>query len=95
MYRQGRQDEALQTLCDVYDRTPDDQKVVEESEGILEAIELETQHGEYQWSQIFEKDEVQTGKRVLLAYGIQFMNQMGGINLVVVSALFIFHNSEN
>ncbi|OJJ39405.1 hypothetical protein ASPWEDRAFT_25241 [Aspergillus wentii DTO 134E9] len=83
LYRQGRQDEALQTLCDVYDRTPDDQKVVDESEGILEAIELETQHGEYQWSQIFKKDEVQTGKRVLLAYGIQFMNQMGGINLVV------------
>ncbi|KAJ5684093.1 uncharacterized protein N7477_000438, partial [Penicillium maclennaniae] len=28
------------------------------------------------------RDEVQTGKRVLLAYGIQFMNQMGRISLV-------------
>ncbi|OOQ81535.1 hexose carrier protein [Penicillium brasilianum] len=62
---------------------PDDPKVVSESEGILEAIELETLHGEYKWSQILTRDEVQTGKRVLLAYGIQFMNQMGGINLVV------------
>jgi hypothetical protein len=66
---------------------PDDPKVVSESEGILEAIELETLHGEYKWSQILKRDEVQTGKRVLLAYGIQFMNQMGGINLVVVSGI--------
>ena len=65
---------------------PEDPKVVSESEGILEAIALETLHGEYQWSQILKRDEVQTGKRVLLAYGMQFMNQMGGINLVVVSS---------
>lgn len=71
-------------LCDVYDMAPDDPKVVSESEGILEAIELETLHGEYKWSQILKRDEVQTGKRVVLAYGMQFMNQMGGINLVVV-----------
>lgn len=72
-------------LCDVYDMQPDDPQVVSESEGILEAIELETLHGEYKWSQILKRDEVQTGRRVLLAYGMQFMNQMGGINLVVVS----------
>ena len=85
LYRRRRNEEALQVLCDVYDRAPDDGKVVEEAEGILEAIELETQHGEYKWSQILKRDEVQTGRRVLLAYGMQFMNQMGGINLVVVS----------
>ena len=85
LYRHDRPDEALQVLCDVYDMAPADPKVVSESSGILEAIELETLHGEYKWSQILKRDEVQTGKRVLLAYGIQFMNQMGGINLVVVS----------
>jgi hypothetical protein len=37
----------------------------------------------HRWSQIFKRDEVQTGRRVLLAYGMQFMNQIGGINLVV------------
>jgi hypothetical protein len=91
LYRHKRPDEALQVLCDVYDMAPDDPKVMSESSGILEAIELETLHGEYKWSQILKRDEVQTGKRVLLAYGIQFMNQMGGINLVVVSsALYVF-----
>jgi hypothetical protein len=67
---------------------PDDHKVVSESEGIIQAIQLETMHGEYKWSQILKRDEVQTGRRVLLAYGIQFMNQMGGINLVVVSLTY-------
>lgn len=70
----------------MYGMGPEDPKVVSESEGILEAIALETLHGEYQWSQILKRDEVQTGKRVLLAYGMQFMNQMGGINLVVASS---------
>ncbi|CAG8366240.1 unnamed protein product [Penicillium salamii] len=83
LYRHNRPDEALQVLCDIYAMGPDDSKVASESEGIIQAIELETMHGEYKWSQIFKRDEVQTGKRVLLAYGMQFMNQMGGINLVV------------
>ena len=52
-------------------------------EDILGALELERKHGEYKWSQILKRDEVQTGRRVLLAYGMQFMNQVGGINLVV------------
>ncbi|KAJ6018820.1 hypothetical protein N7522_000887 [Penicillium canescens] len=86
LYRHNRPDEALQVLCDIYDMGPEDGKVVSESEGIIQAIQLETLHGEYKWSQILKRDEVQTGRRVLLAYGIQFMNQMGGINLVVVSS---------
>jgi hypothetical protein len=71
-------------LCDFYDRTSDDPKIIEESQGIKQAIELDILRGEYRWSQIFRKDELHTGRRVLLAYGLQFMNQMGGINIVVV-----------
>ena len=47
LYRHERNDQALQVLCDVFDRAPIDEKVVCESEGILEAIEFETLHGEY------------------------------------------------
>ncbi|CAI7610813.1 unnamed protein product [Penicillium pancosmium] len=85
LYRHNRHPEALKVLCDVYDREAEDPKIMSESAEILQAIELETLQGEYKWSQILKRDEVQTGKRVLLAYGMQFMNQMGGINLVVVS----------
>lgn len=83
LYKHNRSEEAINVLCDLYDRAPTDALVVSEAEGILEAIRLETA-GEYKWSQMFKSDEVKTGRRVLLAYGIQFMNQMGGINLVVV-----------
>jgi predicted MFS family arabinose efflux permease len=83
LYKHGRHEEALQILCDVYDGTPDDLKIAKENREVLEALQLEEEHGEYKWSHLLKKDRVQTGRRVLLAYGAQFMNQMGGINLVV------------
>lgn len=81
-YKMGRKDEALRILCDVYDREPDDPNIQREQEEIFEVLNIEA--GEYKWRNIFKQDRVQTGKRVLLAYGMQFMNQVGGINLVVV-----------
>lgn len=83
LYARNRNDEALQVMCDVWDSGPDGEKVQKMQKDILGALELERQHGEYQWRDILKRDEVQTGRRVLLAYGMQFMNQMGGINLVV------------
>jgi MFS family permease len=83
LYAHGRHEEALKILCDVYDGTPDDPKIEKENREVLEALKVEQEHGEYRWSQLLKKDKVQTGRRVLLAYGAQFMNQMGGINLVV------------
>lgn len=83
LYRHGRSDEALQVLCDIYDLPPDAPKVTKEQTEVLDAIAIEEEHGEYRWSQLLKRDHVQTGRRVLLAYGMQFMNQMGGINLVV------------
>lgn len=86
LYKEGRGEEALQVLCDVYDCGPDDAKVIKEQTEVLDVLALERQHGEYKWSQLFKRDDVQTGRRILLAYGMQFMNQVGGINLVVYYA---------
>ena len=77
LYKHGRSEEALAILCDVYDGTPDDPKIAKENAEILEALKVEQEHGEYKWSQLLKRDKVQTGRRVLLAYGMQFMNQMG------------------
>lgn len=77
LYAHGRNEEALQVLCDVYDTQPDDPKIQKEQNDVLEALALEREHGEYKWSELFKRDEVQTGRRVLLAYGMQFMNQVG------------------
>ncbi|PYH41941.1 putative MFS sugar transporter [Aspergillus saccharolyticus JOP 1030-1] len=82
-YKEGRHEEALQILSDVYECPKDDPKIIAEQEEILKAIAIETEHGEFQWRNIFKYDRVSTGHRVLLAYGMQFMNQVGGINLVV------------
>ena len=82
LYYHDRTEEALQILCDVWDAPPEDEKVNKMHTEILETIKLERKNGEYKWSQLLKRDEVQTGRRVLLAYGMQFMNQMGGINLV-------------
>ncbi|KAK4494624.1 hypothetical protein PRZ48_013980 [Zasmidium cellare] len=83
LYARGRNDEALEVICDVWNSDPSGEKVQKMQDDILGALELERKHGEYKWREIFKRDEVQTGRRVLLAYGMQFMNQMGGINLVV------------
>ncbi|OJJ60628.1 hypothetical protein ASPSYDRAFT_56159 [Aspergillus sydowii CBS 593.65] len=82
--RRGLNDEAVRVLCDFYDRPKNDPKVVNDAEGIFRAIELDSLRGEYRWSQLLKKDEIQTGRRVLLAYGLQFINQMGGVNMIVV-----------
>ncbi|KAF9893097.1 hypothetical protein FE257_012508 [Aspergillus nanangensis] len=83
LFRRGRNEEGLRVLCDVYDRTIDDPKIVQDSQEIFKAIEMDNLRGEYRWSQLFKKDELHTGRRVLLAYGLQFMNQMGGVNIIV------------
>lgn len=75
----------MQVLCDFYDKASDDPKVVIDAEGIFRAIECDDVRGEYKWSQLFKKDEIQTGRRVWLAYGLQFINQMGGVNIITVS----------
>lgn len=67
LYKFGRNEEALQVLCDVYDGSPQDEKIQREQNDVIEALETEREAGEYRWSQLFKRDEVQTGKRVLLA----------------------------
>ncbi|KAK5147153.1 hypothetical protein LTR32_001349 [Rachicladosporium monterosium] len=83
LYYHGRNEEALQVMCDVWDEPPDGEKVLKMQTEILETIAMERKEGEYKWANILKRDDVQTGRRVLLAYGMQFMNQVGGINLVV------------
>lgn len=93
LYKSNRDQEALQVLCDIYDAPEENDKVQYEQSAILEVLEIERETGEYRWSQIFKRDEVQTGRRVALAYGMQFMNQMGGINLVVYYVTSVLENN--
>lgn len=64
LYTHGKDAEALAVLCAVYDLPADDPKIVKEQNEVLEALKVEREHGEYQWSQLFKRDDVQTGRRV-------------------------------
>lgn len=83
LFNRDRSEEAIQVLCTIYDKPSDDPLFVYETGQIVEAIELEDRNGRFKWRNIFKRDSVQTGRRVQLAWGVQCMNQIGGINLVV------------
>ncbi|KAL5001221.1 general substrate transporter [Aspergillus recurvatus] len=92
-YQKGRNDQALQILSDVYGRPKDDPRIQAEQTEILEALAVETKNGEYKWRNILKPDGVSTGRRVLLGYGMQFMNQVGGINLIVYFIPTVLHDN--
>ncbi|KAI8246277.1 Sugar transporter STL1 [Colletotrichum sp. SAR 10_99] len=84
LFKHGREQEAVQVLCDVFDKDPTDDYIRAEVYSIHHAIELEaSEKTQSSFMSIFKNDRVKTGQRVLLAWGAQFMNQLGGINLVV------------
>lgn len=84
LYNHGREEEAVAVICAMYDKEPNDPYILEEKAAIAQAIEFELSANSSKSALgIFRNDEVKTGYRVLLAWGVQFMNQAGGINLVV------------
>lgn len=83
LFAHGRQEEAIDVLCRVYDCEPTDEYISEERDAILVAIQDESETIKNSPLSIFKNDKFRTRYRVLLAGGIQFMNQAGGINLVV------------
>lgn len=83
LYSRDRAEEAVEILCRVYDKEPSDPIIVHETTQIVEALKYVEQNGKFRWRDIFKNDSVKTGRRVLLAWGVQAMNQLGGINLVV------------
>ncbi|KAJ5681722.1 general substrate transporter [Penicillium maclennaniae] len=83
----------MEVLCAVYDRQPRDEYIVGERCAILSAIELEDSVNKQSFWKIFRNDEIKTGQRVLLAWGMQLMNQVGGIILVVYFAPSVLRNN--
>ncbi|RMJ14719.1 hypothetical protein CDV36_005610 [Fusarium kuroshium] len=77
LFNHGREAEAIETLCAVYDMQPTDEFIQSERAAILQAIEAET------GGTIFKRDKNRTGYRVFLAWLIQLVNQISGINMVV------------
>ncbi|OJJ65633.1 hypothetical protein ASPBRDRAFT_669968 [Aspergillus brasiliensis CBS 101740] len=87
LYKHGKSTEAMEVLCRVYDKEPTDEYILAERDAILGAIQLESgENTSRSPLSVFQNDHVKTRQRVLLAWWVQFMNQAGGINLVVYYA---------
>lgn len=86
LYAKDREAEALAVLCVVYDKGASDPYIVAERNAIRDAIELEAQSEKTSFISLFKPDQIRTGRRVVLAWVIQFMNQAGGINLLIYYA---------
>lgn len=78
--RQG----AIDVLSAIYDKAPDHPDILREVNSIETILSVETEaEGSTSLLNTFKRDKVRTRYRVFLAWFVQFMNQAGGINLVV------------
>lgn len=90
LVKKGRDKEAVEVLCAVFDLSEDDEYVRGEIEAIHAAIAVESGGGVDKIMSVFKKDILQTRWRVFLAWFGLFMNQWSGINLVSVQQ-FVFY----
>ena len=81
LFKKGREEEAIEVLCAVFDLPATDPYITSEVAAIKRAVSIES--GVRSHRALFKNDRLKTRRRVLLAYFVLFMNQMVGINLVV------------
>jgi MFS family permease len=91
LIERGRIDEAVDVMCQVYGTGPDDEYIVKEKAEIFESLERERE-APFSWLNVFKKDRVQTGRRVLLSIMVQSFNQLAGINVVVFYIAIVLEN---
>lgn len=81
LFKRGREREAIEVLCQVFDLPVEDEYIQSEIRAIKHAIATES--GSRSHMALFRSDKLKTRRRVILAYFGLFMNQMVGINMVV------------
>lgn len=82
-FQQGRGQEAMDFLCNVWNKALHDEYVVHIRDEILQSFQLPESHGRFAWHALFQKDEVRTGRRLLLAISVACINQHCGVLLIV------------
>ncbi|OZJ02831.1 hypothetical protein BZG36_04352 [Bifiguratus adelaidae] len=82
----------LAVLSKLRNKAEDHPDVKQEASDILDAIRLEAKE-EGTWGDLFRSNGISANKRFFLSLGIQFMQQMSGINIVTYYAPTIFQSS--
>lgn len=85
LYKRGNEADGRSTIAALLGLPGDDPAVQAEETIIVDAFAEEQEAGRFKWSGILHGDDVIcTRKRLLLAYGVQFINQWGGSNVVAM-----------
>jgi len=71
LFAQGRREDAIKALCLVHEEDEDGPEVTYATRQIQGALDYEDKNGAFKWRQILKADDIHTGKRVLLAWGVQ------------------------
>lgn len=102
LYSRGKTEEAREVLGAIFGKDINDLYIISEMDSIKEAlkIEQEVEAKASIFTVLVKRDAVKTRYRILLAWIVQFMNQAGGINLVVYyapckSCAFLVHPSTS
>lgn len=83
----GRIDEARLVLAHLTSSAakPDDKIVIEQSQEIEDAIELERSvNADFRWRELWEQGELKNRTRIMLCFGIQLMQQVSWLNVYVM-----------
>jgi Na+/melibiose symporter-like transporter len=81
LFKHGRNQEAIEVLCEVFDLPESDEYIQHEINAIRHALAQESTVKSNR--ALFKSDKLHTRRRVLLAHFGLFMNQMVGPNLIV------------
>ncbi|KAF2234290.1 general substrate transporter [Viridothelium virens] len=92
MRHDGSPDRGLIVLSKLRSLPMEHPVVQSEGDDILQAIKLEAQE-EGSWTDLFRSNGISAHKRFYLALGVQFMQQMSGINIVTYYAPTLFQSS--
>ena len=83
-----------EVLSKLRNRPITDPEVRKEADDIIEAIRIESQE-EGSWMDLFRDGGIKANKRFYLALGIQFMQQMSGINVGPILHRFTRHSTND
>ncbi|THW02768.1 hexose carrier protein, partial [Aureobasidium pullulans] len=78
----NRPEEAKKSLARMLAKSLDDEAVAIYLKTIIDTIEREKSDGTVGWREVFSNKEQQTFRRICLGAGVNFMQQMGGVNVV-------------
>ncbi|CEL08185.1 Putative Sugar transporter STL1 [Aspergillus calidoustus] len=94
LLKNGQKEEAIEVLSAIYDKPVDHPDILAEAESIESALSVAAEaEGSTSWVSTFRKDKLSTRYRIFLAWFVQFMNQAGGINLVVYYILTVLQTN--